>query len=227
MILIILILIFPISLYATDYTKIKNLFDPSILESAETTKNINKNQNFDFILYGIINSGKVKKVIIKPKFINPKIKKLLNKRNYIELTINQEIQGIKLINIDNDTAVFKKGNSIVKLKVFEEPKSDRRAISYKSNPSPLIVNTPPKKGSPQKVRNLHKLPHLKSLSKRKNIKQPLINVKNKKNNIKKPVVNPFLELLRKRNKGVHVIKNNPSTPAKNPFLELIKRLQKK
>ncbi len=225
MILLILLLFFPISVYATDYTKIKNLFDPSILENAKVNEKSKKSQNIDFILYGIIDSGNVKKVIIKPKFITPNIKKYLNKRNYIELSVNQEVQGIKLIKIDNDTAVFKKGDSIVTLKVFQEPKNDRKALSFNSNSSPLIINTIPQNISSKKGKKINqpksKTIHFKTVTPKRSIKKAKV-----KKNAKKPVVNPFLELLKGR-KGVHVIKNNPSKPTTNPFLELIKRLQKK
>ena len=221
-ILVFMILILQVFILHADINGIKNLFDPSILENKKNSSQ-KSSPAPDFILYGIINTGKVKKVLLKPKRLTPKIKDKLNKRGYIVLNLNEEVDGIKFIGIDNNSAIFKKGENIVKLDVFEEPKADRPKISQKNSQGPLIISSKPQKIATQK----REITPVKVLNKPtyKNQRKPQVPqvVKSKVTKPKRTShrpINPFIELLRRAAKQN---RNKSTQPVENPFLMLLRK----
>ncbi len=221
--IIIFVFIFNIPLLYSQ-NEIKNIFDPNNLRNEEEPSSDQKiSKNFDFILYGIINTGKIKKVILKPKTFSKDIKNKLNNHEYIILKVGETFQNIKLISIDNDTAKFKKGEEIYSVRVFQNEKYDR--IITKKTTSPKIINTT----FPSTYqKNINSKKNIKnSKIKKLNIKTKKIKKEKRKSSIPKQQNNnrgnnnPFLEILKKMNKN-----KSSSSPGTNPFLNLINQRRK-
>ncbi len=207
--------------------EIKNIFDPNNLNSSkETNTSAEVTKDFDFTLYGIIDTGKVKKAIIRPKSFLRGSQDKLDKHNYVILKVGESYQNIKLISIDNNTAKFKKGENIYSIRVFQNKKNDRISIRKKESPTIINVNKPVK----------HKIPKINKKSiyknnknlrekkiKREHIKKRKIENKKSVNNKNNPRTNPFLEILKRSQKQ----NNSPSTPATNPFLQLLQQQRRK
>ncbi len=225
------LLLFIILINATlvfSQNEIKNIFDPNNLNSSKETSNSTEvTKDFDFILYGIIDTGKIKKVIIKPKSFLRISKNKLDKHNYVILKVGESYEDIKLISVDNNTAKFKKGEDIYSLRVFQNKKNDRISIRKKESPTIINVN----KAVRHNIPKINKKPVFRNNKniiskkiKRKNIKKRNATHKISPKNKKNLNTNPFLEILRRSKK----YNNSPSsTPVTNPFLQLLQQQRRK
>ncbi len=224
----ILIFIFISTTLVFSQNEIKNIFDPNNLNSSKETNNSTEvTKDFDFILYGIIDTGKVKKVIIKPKSFLRISKNKLDKHNYVILKVGESYEDIKLISVDNNTAKFKKGEDIYSLRVFQNKKNDRISIRRKESSTIINVNKHVKYNIPK----INKKPVFKNNKNfigkkvnKKNIKKRNATHKISPKNKKNLNTNPFLEILRRSKK----YNNSPSsTPVTNPFLQLLQQQRRK
>ncbi len=208
--------------------KFFDIFSPDNLKG-ENNKNSTDKNNIDkindFTLYAVINTDKLKEVLVKPKRITKDINKLRNKRGYITLHINDKIYKYQLIKIEKNLAYFKKGEKILKLSVFNEEKHDRIKVANKNN-GPEVIAQPPVGGKNVKL--------ISQKNNKANIKKPLLilNKKNKKGAVKKSnnnntnktknnkkIKNPFLELIEKARKQEG---GTSGTNTPNPFLQLLR-----
>jgi hypothetical protein len=206
-----------------------DIFSPDNLKGINSEK-LQKNDLSkinEFTLYAIINTEKVKKVIIKPKKPTKEVKEFKNRRGYVILNLNDKIYDYQLIKIANNIAFFKQGEKILKLSVFNEEKKDRKRIAEKNNgpqviaPPPLVPPASVKFKTTKKTNSNIRKKSANGSKKTNTKKSKISNITNKNTTtIQKKAANPFLELIKKAKTTKSNKPNN--TPTKNPFLQLFK-----